>query len=83
MVVVQPVETAENVQESDVNKTGRNVSRSPYDSSSDWKRARGILARSLYKELKSNGLNARQIVELSNEILRLVAGDFRRGDRAW
>jgi hypothetical protein len=64
-------------------KPGRNVSRSPYETSTDWKRARGILARSFYKELKSNGLNARQIVELANEVLRLVSADFRRGNRSW
>lgn len=59
------------------------VSRSQFDSTTDWKRARGILARSFYKELKSNGLGARQIVELANEMLRLVSADFRRGDRSW
>ena len=64
-------------------KTGRNVSRSPYDTSSDWRRARSILARSFYKELKHNGLNASQIVELSNELLRLVSDDFAKGDTEW
>jgi len=60
--------------------TTRNISRSPYDASGDWKRARGILARSFYKELKSNGLNTRQIIELSNELLQLVSDDFAKGD---
>lgn len=66
-----------------MSKTNRNVSRSPYDTSTDWTRARGILARSFYKELKANGLDARQIVELSNELLRLVSDDFARGEQRW
>jgi len=52
------------------------VTRSPYETSSDWRRAREILARSFYKELKNNGLNSRQIVELSNELLKMVSDDF-------
>jgi len=52
------------------------VTRSPYETGADWKRARQILARSFYKELKGNGLNARQIVELSNELLKMVSDDF-------
>lgn len=59
-----------------------NVTRSPYETSSDWRRAREILAKSFYKELKSNGLNARQIVELSNELLKMVSDDFSDRDRA-
>lgn len=61
----------------------RKVSRSPYETSADWSRARGILARSFYKELKSNGLDHRQIVEISNELLRLVSDDFSRGEKNW
>ncbi len=61
----------------------RNVSRSPYETSTDWRRARNILAKSFYKELKSNGLGARQIVELSNELLRLVSDDVKSGDNNW
>ncbi len=64
-------------------KPGNNVSRSPYDTASDWRRARSILARSFYKELKHNGLNASQIVELSNELLRLVSDDFAKGEQVW
>ena len=59
------------------------VSRSPYESPTDWRRAKSTLARSFYKELKSNGLNARQIVELSNELLELVSDDFRSGEQRW
>ncbi len=62
--------------------TQRTVTRSPYETSSDWRRAREILARSFYKELKHNGLNARQIVELSNELLKMVSDDFIGVDRA-
>jgi len=64
-------------------KPGRNVSRSPYEASTDWKRARAILARSFYKELKANGMDHRQIVELSNELLQLVSDDFARGEQRW
>ena len=62
--------------------TQRTVTRSPYETSTDWRRAREILARSFYKELKNNGLNARQIVELSNELLKMVSDDFVEFDRA-
>lgn len=61
----------------------QNISRSPYESPADWRRARGVLARSFYKELRSNGLSVRQIVELSNELLQLVSSDFRSGDNRW
>ena len=60
-----------------------NVSRSPYENGADWSRARGILARSFYKELKANGLGHRQIVEISNELLQLVSDDFSRGEKHW
>jgi len=59
------------------------VNPSPYDGSQDWPRAREILARSFYKELRANGLNGRQIVELSNELLRLVSSDFQKGETRW
>jgi hypothetical protein len=61
----------------------RNVSHSPYENGSDWRRARSILARSFYKELCSNGLGARQIVELSNELLQLVSTDVEEGKSNW
>ena len=54
------------------------TAHSPYESQADWKRARQVLARSFYKELKTNGLTARQIIELSNELLTLVGDDFRQ-----
>jgi hypothetical protein len=58
----------------------RNVHRSPYNDAADWSRARGILARSFYKELKANGLSGRQVLELSNELLQLVTDDVEKGD---
>ncbi|MBJ93060.1 MAG: hypothetical protein CMP23_01150 [Rickettsiales bacterium] len=61
----------------------RNISHSPYENGSDWRRARSILARSFYKELRSNGLGARQIVELSNELLQLVSSDVGEGKSNW
>jgi len=61
----------------------RNISRSPYENANDWGRARGILAKSFYKELMANGLSARQVVELSNELLKMVSDDLGKGDRTW
>jgi hypothetical protein len=61
----------------------RTVSRSPYETTNDWMRARNILAKSFYKELKANGLNHRQIVELSNELLQMVSEDFQKGESVW
>ena len=78
----QTGETQSNTQVSPMKPT-QNISRSPYESPADWRRARGVLARSFYKELRSNGLSVRQIVELSNELLQLVSSDFRKGDNAW
>ena len=42
-----------------------------------WKRARMILARSFYNEMKSHGYSPNQIIELSSEILGLVTVDLR------
>lgn len=64
-------------------QSNRTVSRSPYETSTDWGRAKNILAKSFYKELKANGLNHRQIVELSNELLQMVSDDFQKGDSVW
>lgn len=61
----------------------RNISRSPYENANDWGRARSILARSFYKELKANGLSHRQVVELSNELLKMVSDDLGKGDANW
>ena len=36
-----------------------------------------IIAKSLYKELKENGYNSRQIVSLSTELISLVTTDLR------
>lgn len=43
----------------------------------DWRRARAILARSFYNELKSNGYSPNQIIEFSSELLGLVTGDLK------
>ena len=40
-------------------------------------KAMRIIARSLFKELKQNGYDTRQIVNLSNELLGLVTTDLR------
>ena len=36
-----------------------------------------ILAKSLFRDLKSNGYDVRQIVALSSELISLVTTDFR------
>lgn len=36
-----------------------------------------IIARSLFKELKQNGYDSRQIVSLSTELISLVTSDLR------
>lgn len=64
-------------------QSNRTVSRSPYETPTDWSRARNILAKSFYKELKGNGLTHRQIVELSNELLQMVSDDFQKGESVW
>ena len=43
----------------------------------DWRRARTILARSFYNELKLNGYSPNQIVEFSSELLGLVTADLK------
>ncbi len=43
----------------------------------EWKRARSILARSFYKEMRTSGLTHQQVIELSTELLDLVTGDLR------
>lgn len=58
-------------------KLAQQVNRSPYDNRADWARARDILARSFYRELKEAGLDGGQVIDLSREILDLVSQDFR------
>ncbi|MBU0531034.1 MAG: hypothetical protein ABIG32_01905 [Candidatus Uhrbacteria bacterium] len=41
----------------------------------DWKARRGIMARSFYKEWRDYGLTNQQIIELSTQLLQLVAND--------
>lgn len=42
-------------------------------------RAVKIIARSLFRELKQNGFDSRQIVNLSTELIDLVTTDFVSG----
>lgn len=39
-----------------------------------------IIARSIFKELKQNGYDSRQIVSLSTELIGLVTTDLRSND---
>jgi hypothetical protein len=45
-------------------------------SGSEWKRTRGVMARSFYKELRDNGLTNQQVIELSTQLLQLVSTDI-------
>ncbi len=38
-----------------------------------------IIARSLFRELKQNGYDSKQIVSLSTELIGLVTSDLREG----
>ena len=40
-----------------------------------------IIAKSLFKELKENGYDTRQIVNLSTELLSLVTTELRNGNQ--
>lgn len=40
-----------------------------------------IIAKSLFKEMKENGYDTRQIVNLSTELLSLVTSELRDGDQ--
>lgn len=40
-----------------------------------------IIAKSLFKELKENGYDNRQIVNLSTELLSLVTSELRNSDQ--
>jgi hypothetical protein len=41
-----------------------------------------ILARSLYNQLREGGLTQNQIIDLSSELLELVASDIRNFDES-
>lgn len=47
----------------------------------DHERAIKILAKSIFKELKSHGYETRQIVSLSSELLELVTSSFRPAEK--
>jgi len=42
----------------------------------EWATARRLLARTLFKEMKSEGLSPNQIVEFTNELLGLVGNEI-------
>ncbi len=50
--------------------------RMPKYRGSEWKRTRGVMARSFYKELRHNGLTNQQVIELSTQLLHLVSADL-------
>lgn len=53
--------------------------RTPKYSGNEWKRTRGIMARSFYKELRDNGLTHQQVIELTTQLLHLVNSDLTTG----
>jgi hypothetical protein len=55
--------------------------RTPKYSGSEWKRTRGIMARSIYKELRDNGLTHQQVIELTTQLLHQVNSDLEVGTR--
>jgi hypothetical protein len=55
--------------------TNRNVNLVPPD------KATGILAKSLFRELKGNGYSRDQILAISGELISLVTSDIDRGSR--
>ncbi len=50
--------------------------KTPKYQRNEWKRTRGIMARSFYKELRDNGLTNQQVIELSTQLLQLVSTDI-------
>lgn len=55
----------------------KTVTQNNTTKAAEWRRARSILARSFYNELKSNGYSPNQIIEFSSELLGLVTGDLK------
>jgi hypothetical protein len=53
----------------------------PKYSGNEWKRTRGIMARSFYKELRDNGLTHQQVIELTTQLLHLVNSDLETSVR--
>ena len=53
--------------------------RTPSDITRDHGRAVKILAKSIFRELKMNGYETRQIVALSSELLGLVTTNMKPG----
>jgi hypothetical protein len=44
-------------------------------------RALAILAKTIYRELRTSGYEARDVIALAGELLAQVATEVRRGDR--
>jgi len=44
------------------------------------RRALRILAKSVFRELKASGYQRTDVVAFTNELLDLVAGEYRNGD---
>jgi hypothetical protein len=44
-------------------------------------RALAILAKTIYRELRGNGFEARDVISLAGELLSLVATDVRAGSQ--
>jgi hypothetical protein len=55
---------------------GGKMTKTFYESNADRDRATRIVAKSLYKELRSQGYDARQIVAVSTELLGLVTAEI-------
>lgn len=45
-------------------------------------RTLAILAKSIYRELRCNGFQAKDVISLAGELLSLVASDVRTGARS-
>ena len=50
--------------------------RMPKYRGSEWKRTRGVMARSVYKDLRGSGLTNQQVIELSTQLLHQVSADL-------
>lgn len=46
------------------------------------KKGTQILARTFFNQLRAGGYTQNQVIDIASELLDLVAGDLRDGDRA-
>jgi uncharacterized protein (UPF0335 family) len=56
------------------------MSSRPAASASDREKALRIMAKSIFKELKSQGYDSKQIVGLATELIAQVTSDLHRSD---